>query len=57
VVFGALVVLLAASRVATGTHFFTDVIGSALFSYPIAAIIDDLKVFQRFKERGPAESK
>jgi membrane-associated phospholipid phosphatase len=56
-VFGALVVLLALSRVATGTHFFTDVIGSALFSYPIAAIIDDLKVFQRFKVRGPAESK
>ena len=56
VVFGALVVLLAVSRVATGTHFFTDVIGSALFSYPIAAIIDDLKVFERFKERGPAKS-
>jgi membrane-associated phospholipid phosphatase len=48
--FGALVVLLGISRVATGTHFFTDVIGSALFSYPIAAIIDDMKLFERFKD-------
>ena len=56
IVFGALVILLAVSRVATGTHFFTDVIGSALFSYPMAAIIDDMKVLERFKERGPAKS-
>jgi undecaprenyl-diphosphatase len=51
VVFGAMVILLAVSRVATGTHFFTDVIGSALFSYPIAAIIDDMKFFERFKDQ------
>ena len=50
-VFGVMVVLLAVSRVATGTHYFTDVIGSALFSYPIAAIIDDMKLFERFNER------
>ena len=50
VVFGAMVVLLAVSRVATGTHYFTDVIGAALFSYPIAAIIDDMKFFERFKD-------
>lgn len=51
VLFGALVVLLALSRVAIGAHFFTDVIGSALFSYPIAAIIDDMTLFERFKDR------
>jgi membrane-associated phospholipid phosphatase len=51
VVFGAMVILLAVSRVASGTHFFTDVIGAALFSYPIAAIIDDMKFFERFKDR------
>lgn len=51
VVFGAMVILLAVSRVASGTHFFTDVIGSALFSYPIAAIIDDMKFFERFKDQ------
>jgi len=51
VVFGAMVILLAVSRVATGTHFFTDVIGAALFSYPIAAIIDDMKFFERFKDQ------
>jgi membrane-associated phospholipid phosphatase len=50
-VFGAMVVLLAVSRVATGTHYFTDVIGAALFSYPIAAIIDDMKFFERFKDQ------
>jgi undecaprenyl-diphosphatase len=50
IIFGAMVVLLAFSRVATGTHYFTDVIGSALFSYPVAAIIDDMKFFERFKE-------
>jgi undecaprenyl-diphosphatase len=50
-VFGAMVVLLALSRVVTGTHYFTDVIGAALFSYPIAAIIDDMKFFERFKDR------
>ncbi|MDA4128985.1 MAG: phosphatase PAP2 family protein [Thaumarchaeota archaeon] len=49
--FGVLVVLLGISRVATGTHFFTDIIGAALFSYPIAAIIDDMKLFERFKDR------
>jgi membrane-associated phospholipid phosphatase len=37
--------------VATGTHYFTDVIGAALFSYPIAAIIDDMKLFQRFRDQ------
>ena len=51
VVFGAMVILLAVSRVATGTHFFTDVIGAALFSYPIAAIIDDMKFVERFKDQ------
>jgi undecaprenyl-diphosphatase len=50
-VFGVMVILLAVSRVASGTHFFTDVIGAALFSYPIAAIIDDMKFFERFKDR------
>jgi membrane-associated phospholipid phosphatase len=50
VLFAALVILLGVSRVATGTHYFTDLIGSALFSYPIAAIIDDMKLFERFKE-------
>jgi membrane-associated phospholipid phosphatase len=50
-VFGVLVFLLGLSRVVTGAHYFTDVIGAALFSYPIAAIIDDMKVFERFKER------
>jgi undecaprenyl-diphosphatase len=48
--FGVLVVLLGISRVATGTHFFTDIVGAALFSYPIAAIIDDMKIFERFKD-------
>ena len=56
-VFGALVVLLGISRVATGTHFFTDVIGAALFSYPIAAIIDDMKLFERFKENYVGDGK
>jgi membrane-associated phospholipid phosphatase len=51
VVFGAMVFLLALSRLATGTHYITDLIGAGLFSYPIAAIIDDLKVFERFKKR------
>jgi membrane-associated phospholipid phosphatase len=51
VLFAALVALLAFARVATGTHFFTDTIGAALFSYPIAAIIDDMKLFERFKDR------
>ncbi len=51
VVFGVFVFLLGASRVVTGAHYFTDVIGAALFSYPIAAIIDDMKLFERFKER------
>ncbi|HZW84830.1 MAG TPA: phosphatase PAP2 family protein [Nitrososphaerales archaeon] len=50
ILFGALVVLLAVSRVATGTHFITDVVGAALLSYPIAAIIDDMKLFERFKD-------
>ncbi len=50
-VFGVLVFLLGLSRVVTGAHYFTDVIGSALLSYPIAAIIDDMKLFERFKER------
>jgi undecaprenyl-diphosphatase len=50
-VFGVLVFILGVSRVMTGTHYFTDVIGAALFSYPIAAIIDDMKLFDRFKER------
>ena len=50
VIFGAMVILLAISRVATGTHYFTDVIGSALFSYPIAAIIDVMKLFERFTQ-------
>jgi membrane-associated phospholipid phosphatase len=48
-VFGLLVALLGLSRVITGAHYFTDVIGSALLSYPIALIIDDMKVFERFK--------
>lgn len=51
VIFGILVITLAVSRVVTGAHYFTDVIGAALFSYPTAAIIDDLKLFERFKER------
>ena len=50
-IFAVLVIILGISRVATGTHFFTDIIGSALFSYPIAAIINDSKIFDRFKER------
>jgi undecaprenyl-diphosphatase len=50
VLFAVLVVLLGVSRVATGTHYPTDIIGSALFSYPLAAIIDDMKLFERFKE-------
>ncbi len=50
-IFAVLVVLLGISRVATGTHYLTDVIGAALLSYPIAAIIDDMKFFDRFKER------
>ncbi len=57
VLFGSLVVLLALSRVATGTHYLTDVIGAALFSYPVAAIIDGMKLFERFKERRPAKSR
>jgi membrane-associated phospholipid phosphatase len=48
--FSALVVLLGISRVATGTHFFTDIVGAALFSYPIAAIIDYMKLFERFRD-------
>lgn len=51
IVFGAMVVLLGFSRVLTATHYFTDVIGAALFSYPIAATIDDMKLFERFRER------
>ncbi len=51
IVLGAMVVLLGISRVATGTHFISDIIGSMLFSYPIAAIIDDMKFFERFNER------
>jgi membrane-associated phospholipid phosphatase len=51
IVFAAMVALLAVARVATGTHYFTDVIGAALFSYPIAAIIDDMKLFQRFRDQ------
>jgi undecaprenyl-diphosphatase len=51
VLFGAMIVLLGVSRIATGTHYPTDVIGAALFSYPIAAIIDDMKLFDRFKDR------
>jgi len=51
VVFGVVVFLLGLSRVVTGAHYFTDIIGAALFSYPIAAIIDEMKLFERFKER------
>jgi len=51
VLYGALAVLLGLSRIAAGTHYFTDVIGAVLFSYPIAAIIDDMKLFERFKDR------
>jgi membrane-associated phospholipid phosphatase len=50
-IFGVLVVILAISRMTTGTHYLTDVVGAALFSYPIAAIIDDMKLFERFKDR------
>jgi membrane-associated phospholipid phosphatase len=46
-----MVFLLGLSRVVTGAHYFTDVIGAALFSYPTAAIIDDMKLFERFRER------
>jgi membrane-associated phospholipid phosphatase len=49
--YGVLVVLLGLARVATGTHFFTDVIGAALVSYAVAALIDDSKLFERFKDR------
>jgi membrane-associated phospholipid phosphatase len=52
-VFAAMVVLLATARIAAGVHYFTDVIGSALFSYPIAAIINDMKLFERFKDELP----
>jgi membrane-associated phospholipid phosphatase len=51
VLYGALAILLGVSRIAAGTHYFTDVIGAVLFSYPIAAIIDDSKIFDRFKDR------
>jgi membrane-associated phospholipid phosphatase len=51
IVFGVAVFLLGLSRIVTGAHYFTDIIGAALFSYPIAAIIDDMKFFERFKER------
>jgi membrane-associated phospholipid phosphatase len=51
VVFGVVVFVLGLSRVVTGAHYFTDVVGAALFSYPIAAIIDEMKLFERFKER------
>jgi undecaprenyl-diphosphatase len=53
IVFTAMVILLAVARIAIGVHYFTDVIGSALFSYPIAAIINDLKLFERFKDQLP----
>jgi membrane-associated phospholipid phosphatase len=56
VLYGALAVLLGMSRVAAGTHYFTDVIGAALFSYPIAAIIDDSRLFERFKDRWIGEA-
>jgi len=49
--FAGLVVLLGVSRIATGTHYPTDLIGAALLSYPVAAIIDDMKLFDRFKDR------
>ncbi len=50
-VFGVVVIVLGLSRIVTGAHYFTDIVGAALFSYPIAAIIDDMKFFERFKER------
>jgi membrane-associated phospholipid phosphatase len=48
-VFALMVLLLALSRVALGVHYFTDTLGAALLSYPLGAIVNDLKLFERLK--------
>jgi undecaprenyl-diphosphatase len=45
----SLVILVAISRVALGLHYYSDIIGGALLSYPLAATIDDFRYFTRFK--------
>ena len=45
----SLVVLVALSRVVLGLHYFSDLLGGVLLSYPLAATFDDLQFFKRFK--------